>query len=151
MQRSELFRPGRLPGQLLSPGKFGQVARVVLRGALRRIASKIPDQPDRALHEAIGVRALGHGGKGHGGRGRAARGRVLGHGGKGHGGERVLVGHTRTEGLRQSLSEYTPDDPTDLYQRGSVFALDTGSGSGGFLTPLELPAVRVYDSRDRQV
>jgi serine/threonine protein phosphatase 1 len=63
-------------------------------------------------------------------------------------GKRVLVGHTRTAGLRQSLSEYTPEDPTDLYQRGSVFALDTGSGSGGFLTALELPAVRVHDSRE---
>jgi len=65
-------------------------------------------------------------------------------------GKRVLVGHTRTQGLPQFLSEHTPDDPTDLYQRGSVFALDTGSGSGGFLTALELPAVRVHDSRNRQ-
>jgi serine/threonine protein phosphatase 1 len=62
-------------------------------------------------------------------------------------GKRMLVGHTQTHRLPQSLSEHTPDDPTDLFQRGSVFALDTGSGSGGFLTALELPSVRVHDSR----
>jgi len=64
-------------------------------------------------------------------------------------GKRVVVGHTRTEGLPQALSEHTPHDPTDLYQRGSVFALDTGSGSGGFLTALELPAVQARDSREK--
>jgi serine/threonine protein phosphatase 1 len=28
-----------------------------------------------------------------------------------------------------------------------VTAIDTGCGSGGFLTALELPAMRVYESR----
>jgi serine/threonine protein phosphatase 1 len=63
-------------------------------------------------------------------------------------GKRAVVGHTQTRGLPQELSEHTPDDPTDLYQRHCVFGLDTGSGSGGFLTALELPAIRVYESRN---
>jgi serine/threonine protein phosphatase 1 len=47
------------------------------------------------------------------------------------------------------LSEHTPDDPTDLFRHGSVFGIDTGSGNGGFLTALELPAATVYESRAR--
>jgi serine/threonine protein phosphatase 1 len=62
-------------------------------------------------------------------------------------GKRVVVGHTSTSSLSQALSEHTPDDPTDLFRQGSVFGLDTGSGSGGFLTALELPATTVYESR----
>jgi serine/threonine protein phosphatase 1 len=68
-------------------------------------------------------------------------------------GKPVVVGHTSTRHLNTSpqlprgLSEHTPDDTTDMFRRGSVFGLDTGSGSGGFLTALELPAVRVYESR----
>lgn len=62
-------------------------------------------------------------------------------------GKRVVVGHTHTVSLPQALSEHTPADMTDLFRRGGVFGLDTGAGSGGFLTALELPAVRVYESR----
>jgi serine/threonine protein phosphatase 1 len=62
-------------------------------------------------------------------------------------GKRVVVGHTSTRSLPQSLSEHTPGDPTDLFRNGSVFALDTGSGNGGFLTALELPSATVYESR----
>jgi serine/threonine protein phosphatase 1 len=62
-------------------------------------------------------------------------------------GKRVVVGHTSTSSLPQSLSEHTPGDPTDLFRNGSVFALDTGSGNGGFLTALELPSATVYESR----
>jgi serine/threonine protein phosphatase 1 len=64
-------------------------------------------------------------------------------------GKRVVVGHTRTRSLPRNLSERTPDDPTDLFQHNSVFGIDTGSGDGGFLTALELPAVTVYESRLR--
>lgn len=64
-------------------------------------------------------------------------------------GKRVVVGHTRTHSLPQALSEHTPDDPTDLFRHGSVFGIDTGSGNGGFLTALELPAVTVYESRSQ--
>ncbi len=62
-------------------------------------------------------------------------------------GKRVVVGHTTTDCLPPELSSYTPDDPTDLWAGDSVVALDTGCGKGGFLTALELPALRVYESR----
>lgn len=64
-------------------------------------------------------------------------------------GKPVVVGHTVTEDLPQELSQYTPEDPTDLFAGECVFGLDTGAGSGGFLTALELPARTVYESRDR--
>ena len=62
-------------------------------------------------------------------------------------GKRVVFGHTRTEFLPQELSQYTPDDPTDLWAGESVIGIDTGCGSGGFLTAVELPALNVYESR----
>lgn len=64
-------------------------------------------------------------------------------------GKRVVVGHTLTEFLPQELSSHTPDDPKDLWAGENVVALDTGGGNGGFLTALELPALRVYESLDR--
>ncbi len=64
-------------------------------------------------------------------------------------GKRVVVGHTNTRLLPQALSEHTPEDPTDLFRHGGVFGLDTGCGVGGFLTALQLPAVKVYESRSR--
>lgn len=62
-------------------------------------------------------------------------------------GKLVVFGHTRTEFLPQELSQYTPDDPTDLWAGDNVVGIDTGCGSGGFLTAVELPAMRVYESR----
>jgi serine/threonine protein phosphatase 1 len=62
-------------------------------------------------------------------------------------GKLVVFGHTRTEFLPQELSQYTPEDPTDLWAGDNVVGIDTGCGSGGFLTALELPAMRVYESR----
>jgi serine/threonine protein phosphatase 1 len=62
-------------------------------------------------------------------------------------GKRVVFGHTRTEFLPQELSGYTPDDPSDLWAGENVIGIDTGCGSGGFLTAVELPALRVYESR----
>lgn len=62
-------------------------------------------------------------------------------------GKLVVFGHTRTEFLPQELSQYTPDDPTDLWAGDNVVGIDTGCGSGGFLTCVELPAMRVYESR----
>jgi serine/threonine protein phosphatase 1 len=62
-------------------------------------------------------------------------------------GKSVVFGHTRTEFLPQELSSYTPEDPTDLWAGENVIGLDTGCGIGGFLTGLELPAMRVYESR----
>lgn len=62
-------------------------------------------------------------------------------------GKRVVFGHTRTEFLPEELSGYTPEDPTDLWAHENVVGIDTGCGSGGFLTALELPALNVYESR----
>jgi serine/threonine protein phosphatase 1 len=62
-------------------------------------------------------------------------------------GKLVVFGHTRTEFLPQELSQYTPDDPNDLWAGENVMGIDTGCGSGGFLTAVELPALRVYESR----
>ena len=62
-------------------------------------------------------------------------------------GKRVVCGHTSTEHLPPELSSFTPEDPTDMWVNGSVLAIDTGCGKGGFLTAVELPEVRVYESR----
>lgn len=65
-------------------------------------------------------------------------------------GKPVVVGHTVTEDLPQELSQFTPDDPSDLFAGEAVFGIDTGCGNGGFLTALELPSKRVYESRSAQ-
>lgn len=62
-------------------------------------------------------------------------------------GKRTVVGHTKTELLPPELSSYTPADPTDLWAGPSVVAIDTGAGSGGFLTAVEFPSLYVYESR----
>jgi len=62
-------------------------------------------------------------------------------------GKTVVFGHTHTEFLPQELSTYTPEDPTDLWAGENAVGLDTGSGAGGFLTGVELPAQWVYESR----
>jgi serine/threonine protein phosphatase 1 len=62
-------------------------------------------------------------------------------------GKTVVFGHTRTEFLPEELSEYTPEDPTDLWAGPCCIGVDTGAGCGGFLTACELPAGHVYESR----
>ncbi len=62
-------------------------------------------------------------------------------------GKLVVFGHTTTKQLPPELSSYTPDDPADLFAGPAVAGLDTGAGKGGFLTAIELPARRVYESR----
>lgn len=62
-------------------------------------------------------------------------------------GKRVVFGHTVTEFLPQELSSFTPEDPSDLWAGPCTIGLDTGAGKGGFLTTLELPSMRVYESR----
>lgn len=66
---------------------------------------------------------------------------------EGYRGKLVVFGHTATENLPPELSTYTPEDPTDLWAGPAAIGLDTGAGKGGFLTALELPAMRVYESR----
>ncbi len=62
-------------------------------------------------------------------------------------GKLVVFGHTTTACLPPELSSYTPDDPNDIWAGPCTVGLDTGAGKGGFLTALELPAMRVYESR----
>jgi serine/threonine protein phosphatase 1 len=63
-------------------------------------------------------------------------------------GKLVVFGHTATVCLPPELSSYTPEDPADIWAGPSTIGLDTGCGKGGFLTALELPTMRVYESRD---
>jgi serine/threonine protein phosphatase 1 len=62
-------------------------------------------------------------------------------------GKLVVFGHTATELLPPELSTYTPEDPADLWAGPCTIGLDTGCGKGGHLTGLELPSLRVYESR----
>jgi len=62
-------------------------------------------------------------------------------------GKLVVFGHTTTRTMPQELSSHTPDDPTDMWAGPGCVGLDTACGKGGFLTALELPSKRVYESR----
>jgi serine/threonine protein phosphatase 1 len=66
---------------------------------------------------------------------------------QGYRGKRVVCGHTATENLPPELSSFTPEDPLDMWVGENVCVIDTGCGKGGFLTVLELPAMKVYESR----
>lgn len=62
-------------------------------------------------------------------------------------GKRVVCGHTPTDRLPEGLSTHTPDDPTDMWHRDPVIAVDTQCGRGGYLTAVQLPDLQVYESR----
>jgi len=64
-------------------------------------------------------------------------------------GKRVVFGHTVTEYLPEELSSYTPEDPSDMWAGPATVGIDTGAGKGGFLTTIELPTMRVYESRTK--
>jgi serine/threonine protein phosphatase 1 len=66
---------------------------------------------------------------------------------KSYRGKCVVFGHTGPEYLPQALSRYTPEDHTDLFAGENCIGVDTGCGTGGFLTAIELPELRVYESR----
>ena len=66
-------------------------------------------------------------------------------------GKRVVFGHTGADSLPQQLSTYTPADGGDLFYRGCVVGIDTGCGHGGFLTAIELPSLKVYESRRAKI
>ena len=53
------------------------------------------------------------------------------------------VGHRGHLGLFAKLF----DDPRDVWVRGDLLGIDTGCGKGGFLSAVELPGRRVYESR----
>ena len=62
-------------------------------------------------------------------------------------GKRVVFGHTMTDTLPEELSSHTPDDPSDMWSGPCTVGLDTGAGKGGFLTTIEMPSMKVYESR----
>jgi serine/threonine protein phosphatase 1 len=68
---------------------------------------------------------------------------------KRYAGKRVVFGHTPVT----DLPELPDDEPTrgfadkrQAWVRGDLVGIDTGSGKGGVLSALELPACRIYDS-----
>ena len=65
----------------------------------------------------------------------------------GYKGKRVVFGHTPASRLPQHLSTNTPIDPSDVYISGDVIGIDTGCGSDGFLSAIELPSLTIYESR----
>jgi serine/threonine protein phosphatase 1 len=62
-------------------------------------------------------------------------------------GKRVVFGHTMVEILPQDLSTYTPNDSLDVYFGPHVIGMDTRCGHGGFLSAVELPSLKVFESR----
>lgn len=61
-------------------------------------------------------------------------------------GKRVIVGHTCTENLPPDASWFASDESTHLWASEGVIAIDTCCGRGGFLSAIELPALRAYES-----
>lgn len=66
---------------------------------------------------------------------------------EGYRGKRVVFGHTPVKRLPQGESAHTPEDQLDVFVSESLVGLDTGAGMGGFLSAIELPAGRIFDSR----
>ncbi len=62
-------------------------------------------------------------------------------------GKPVVVGHTPTKYLVDDSDDNLPADAAEVQGSPYVHLIDTGAGQGGFLTALELPAMRLYDSR----
>ncbi len=70
-------------------------------------------------------------------------------------GKRVCFGHTPVKELPLPPGDLGPcavrragcNDATDVWFRGDLVAVDTGSGKGGFLSAVELPSLTVYDSK----
>jgi len=62
-------------------------------------------------------------------------------------GKRVCFGHTPVTLLPPELSTYTPDDHSDAWLSEFIIGLDTGCGKGGFLSAIELPGMRVFETR----
>jgi len=68
----------------------------------------------------------------------------------GYAGKRVVFGHTRTRDLptdHLGFFRRLVDDPADVWRRGDLVGVDTGAGMGGFLSAIELPRMKVWESR----
>ena len=68
----------------------------------------------------------------------------------GYRGKRVVFGHTHTKDLpidHLGFFRRLLDDPADVWQRGDLVGVDTAAGSGGFLSAIELPSMRISESR----
>jgi len=66
-------------------------------------------------------------------------------------GKRVVFGHTPVKDLprdHENPEAQALGDTTDVWWRGDLVGIDTGAGKGGHLSILELPTLRVYESRD---
>ena len=66
-------------------------------------------------------------------------------------GKTVCFGHTPVEILPNdhlSWLEQIFDRKDDVWKRGNLLGVDTGAGKGGFLSAIELPRGKVYESRD---
>jgi len=69
---------------------------------------------------------------------------------EGYEGKRLVFGHTLVKELPLGhLGTFKKlfDDPNDVWVRGQLIGLDTGAGKGGFLSAVELPSMKVYESR----
>jgi serine/threonine protein phosphatase 1 len=69
---------------------------------------------------------------------------------KGYHGKMVVFGHTCTRDL--PIDHIGPirklfDDPGDIWVRNDLVGIDTACGKGGFLSAIELPRMKVYESR----
>lgn len=62
-------------------------------------------------------------------------------------GKCVVFGHTDTSSLPADGVASTPDHVREVWRRGDLIGVDTGCGRSGFLSCIELPLGRVYDSR----
>jgi len=65
---------------------------------------------------------------------------------KSYEGKLVVFGHTATKYLPPEISTYTPEDPEDIWAGPCAIGIDTRCGKGGYLTAVELPALRIYES-----
>ncbi len=69
---------------------------------------------------------------------------------RGYAGKRVIFGHTITQDLptdHLGTVQRLFDDPADVWFRGDLIGLDTGSGKDGYLSAIELPSLELFSSR----
>ncbi len=65
----------------------------------------------------------------------------------GYEGKRLVFGHTTIDDLPVEGISFGADFEETIWRRGPLIGLDTACGKGGFLSAIELPSGKVYDSR----